>query len=52
MFTLGVVLVAGEASVPWDLVREAHFKTAILTAYVRIGIFVLLVDLPTSAGTA
>ena len=49
---LRVVLVAGDAVVPRDLVREAHFEAAIVAAYVRIGIFVLLVDLPAVAGAA
>jgi hypothetical protein len=50
MLTLRVVLVTGEAVVPWDLVRKAHFEFALVAAYVRIWIFVLLVDLPTVTG--
>lgn len=52
VFALRVVLIAGEAGVPGDLVREAHFKAALFAAYVRIRIFVLFVDLAAVAGAA
>lgn len=46
---LRIVLIAGQAAVPGDLVREAHFEVARGTGYVWIGIFILLVDLPVLA---
>jgi hypothetical protein len=52
VFALRVVLVAGEPGVPGDLVSETHFEAAFVAGYVRIWIFVLLVDLPAVAGAA
>ena len=52
VFALRVVLVAGETGVPRNLMREAHFESAVVAAYVRIGILVLLVYLPAVAGAA
>lgn len=46
---LRIVLVAGQAAVPRDVVVEAHFKVARGTGYVWIGIFTLLIDLPVLA---
>ena len=52
VFPLRVVLVARQPGVPGNLVSETHFEAAFVAGYVRIWIFVLLVDLPAVAGAA
>lgn len=51
VLALRIVLVTREASVPWNLMREAHLELALAAADVRIWIFILLVDLPAVTGT-
>ena len=52
VLALRIVLIAGEARVLGDLVREAHRKAAVSAVDMRIGIIVLFVDLAALAGAA